>query len=221
MHSPPTKYKPDVLDGVRDHINSFPRIASHYCRSNTKREYLESSLNLSKMYKLYRNKSINAGFKEFASQWKYDDAFSKEFNIGFHKPKKDLCDRCEKWKTLSAGGLMTDKDREEQSAHDSSRSETRQIRSQDMENCDAEVLLVSFDVENVFALARLNVSSAFYKRKLNTYNMTAVVNKTKKGYRAVWPESLSGRSGNEMASAIYHLLRQMVLDHPEAHHLVL
>lgn len=41
---------------IREHINSFPRMPSHYCRSNTKKEYLEAELTLARMYNLYVEK---------------------------------------------------------------------------------------------------------------------------------------------------------------------
>ena len=47
------KIDDEVIEGVRKHINMFPRIPSHYCRSSSSREYLEKSLNLTKMYGLY------------------------------------------------------------------------------------------------------------------------------------------------------------------------
>lgn len=47
------KVSNDVKRVIKDHINSFPRMPSHYCRSNTSRDYLESNLSISKMYSLY------------------------------------------------------------------------------------------------------------------------------------------------------------------------
>ena len=41
------------LQKVRQHINSFDRIESHYCRKQSQKEYLAGSLNISKMYSLY------------------------------------------------------------------------------------------------------------------------------------------------------------------------
>jgi hypothetical protein len=38
---------------IRQHIRSFPRIPSHYCRSSTTKEFLEATLSVSKMYNLY------------------------------------------------------------------------------------------------------------------------------------------------------------------------
>jgi len=38
-----------LKDNIRNHINSIPRIASHYCRARTKKEYVEGNLNLSRL----------------------------------------------------------------------------------------------------------------------------------------------------------------------------
>lgn len=38
---------------IRNHINSFPCVTSHYRRSESSKMYLESSLNIPKMYYLY------------------------------------------------------------------------------------------------------------------------------------------------------------------------
>ena len=48
------KYKlPQKLLDVCAHINLFPRIESHYCRSTIQKEYLKNKLNLSLVYDLY------------------------------------------------------------------------------------------------------------------------------------------------------------------------
>ena len=44
---------PQGKDTIRAHIDKFPRIESHYARKDSKREYLESSLSLGKMFDLY------------------------------------------------------------------------------------------------------------------------------------------------------------------------
>nr|CAI5822941.1 unnamed protein product [Callosobruchus analis] len=45
----------DAKQLIRDHIESVPKIDSHYCRADTTRQYMESSLNIAKLYKLYVN----------------------------------------------------------------------------------------------------------------------------------------------------------------------
>lgn len=45
---------PDALrDGVKEHINSIPRIDSYYLRKQTKREFIGSGQTLSDLYKDY------------------------------------------------------------------------------------------------------------------------------------------------------------------------
>ncbi|KAL4113156.1 hypothetical protein QTP88_016832 [Uroleucon formosanum] len=61
----------EIKKGVLDHIDSFPRISSHYLRAQTSREYIDSSLTIA------------------------------EINIGFFQPKKDQCSICEAWKNFS------------------------------------------------------------------------------------------------------------------------
>lgn len=48
------------LAEVRSHIGKFPCVDSHYVRSDSQKQYLEASLNLTKMSKLYcQQNSIN------------------------------------------------------------------------------------------------------------------------------------------------------------------
>ncbi|KAK3790812.1 hypothetical protein RRG08_038303 [Elysia crispata] len=84
----------DQLDQVRSHINSFPRIPSHYCRQSTNKEFLEKALNITKMYGLYKDWCSESEFTA-VKQHKYSEIFNSEFNIGFLAPKKDRCDKCE------------------------------------------------------------------------------------------------------------------------------
>ena len=52
-----SKNRPRANDGKTEsaieHIDMFPRMESHYVRSESKREYLEEGLNLTRMYSLY------------------------------------------------------------------------------------------------------------------------------------------------------------------------
>ena len=62
---------------------------------------------------------------------------------------------------------------------------------------------------------------AFYKRKLNTINLTARVSRTKNTYCALWTESIAGRTGNDLTSAFTALLTQIVSEHPDMTDLIL
>src|SRR6218665_3243189 len=76
-------------------------------------------------------------------------------------------------------------------------------------------------MQNVFALPQANVSSFFYKRKLNVYQLTGHCSIGKQSYGVLWPESLSGRTGNDIASALMKILERITEDNPEVTEMVL
>lgn len=86
----------NVLQGVIGHINSFPKVESHYCRAQTKREYLESHLTVKLMHRLYKEANPTTCVKESY----YRHIFNSMFNLGFHKPSNDRCDICDVYQKL-------------------------------------------------------------------------------------------------------------------------
>lgn len=88
----------DLKNDVRDHIRSFPKIESHYCRSSSKKEFVDSRLSIQKMYEMYEQ-NCEENNKEKVKASMYRSIFVREFNIDFHVPKKDRCDTCEEVKS--------------------------------------------------------------------------------------------------------------------------
>ncbi|GFO01265.1 DNA repair protein rhp54 [Plakobranchus ocellatus] len=212
---PKKKTSDDQIAQVRAHIDSFPRIPSHYCRQDTSKEYLEKALNLTKMYGMYQdwcaqNDAIPV------KQHKYSEVFNTEFNIGFAAPKKDRCDKCELGRVNT--NLQPTED-EALSVHILNKKKAYHERERD--RIDKTKVVVCFDLENVFSLPISGVSNFFYKRKLCTFNMTAHLSLSKKSYFAIWHEGSGGRGANNMASAIVKILRQIMVDHPDTRELIL
>ncbi|KAK3791941.1 hypothetical protein RRG08_031004 [Elysia crispata] len=46
-------FSEEVKGHIRRHIKSFPVVESHYCRADSKKQYLEAGLSITKMYELY------------------------------------------------------------------------------------------------------------------------------------------------------------------------
>ena len=46
--------------GIREHIRSFPQTESHYCRKQSRHNYLSAELNLGKLNDLYGNEKKKA-----------------------------------------------------------------------------------------------------------------------------------------------------------------
>ncbi|XP_039301648.1 uncharacterized protein LOC111046358, partial [Nilaparvata lugens] len=99
-----SKLEEKVKISVKDHIESFPKVESHYCRRDSKREYLDQKLNLSKMYSLYKVHCKENGISNMAKESMYRYIFNTNYNLGFFQPKKDQCDLCEKFKNLDEEG---------------------------------------------------------------------------------------------------------------------
>lgn len=87
---------------------------------------------------------------------------------------------------------------------------------EDRKNEDPTLAIISFDLENVLTIPKTNVGCAFYKRKLNVYNMTAHLKMTThtKIYCGLWHEGIVGRSGNDMASAVQAILTAICDQNP-------
>ncbi|KAK3894703.1 hypothetical protein Pcinc_001549 [Petrolisthes cinctipes] len=74
-------------DKIKAHIDRFPRMESHYCRSKSTRDYLHSDLNQKKMYEMFLAECcVPEGLS--ASYTTYCDVLKSQ-NISFHNPKKD------------------------------------------------------------------------------------------------------------------------------------
>ena len=84
----------EIKDGIRVHINSIPRVESHYCRATTNKEYVAPGFYISLLYEKYVEKCNETGWTPGKIHI-YRQIFNSEFNIAFHVPKKDRCDVCE------------------------------------------------------------------------------------------------------------------------------
>lgn len=95
-HGNNKKLAPETVNQICDHINSFARIESHYLRNQTSREFIDGSLTIAEMWRLFdakcqANKVSSCKFST------YSYIFNTKFNIGFFIPKKDQCGFCEKF----------------------------------------------------------------------------------------------------------------------------
>ena len=79
-----------IAEAINNHINRFPTVESHYCRSTTSKEYLHPGLNLPKMYRMFIEQYIGSDAPSFST---YCKVF-KSKNLAFHHPKKDQCSLC-------------------------------------------------------------------------------------------------------------------------------
>ncbi|XP_064604709.1 uncharacterized protein LOC135469966 [Liolophura sinensis] len=118
----------EVVQGVKNHILSFPAVESHYCRAKTEKRYLESNLNVTKMYDLYVEK-CNVDKTAAVKLSFYRHTFNSMIPaLDFHKPKSDRCDKCEIYDTAKNNNLLTDTLQQSHQSHVNEKEAMREER---------------------------------------------------------------------------------------------
>ena len=162
------KLSTQVRSDICDHINKFSTVESHYCRKSSRKMYLPQELSLSEMYRLYTQECSVSG-KQPAKQWVYNDVFHREFNLGFHKPKKDQSTKYQRLDESERSNLY-----ESMEKHQLNKNLARELESQLKEQAktDEHINVACFDLQQVLLTPHSMSSQLFYGRKLSTFNLT-------------------------------------------------
>lgn len=193
----------ESLNGIRKHIESFAVVDSHYCRSGTKRKYLDPSLNITMMHSMYKlvcteNKC------EASSLATYRKVFTEEYNLGFHRPKKDQCRIC---MVYNSPGNDKDATKAEYDCHLLAKDRARIEKPKDKEQAkysNGAFLSCNFDLQQVLLSPTDPTNNAlFYKQRLKSFNFTIYDVNTKRGDCFMWNEVQGKRGSCEIASCLY------------------
>lgn len=160
----------ETTQSVKDHILSMPRVEGHYVRSNSSREYLEESLSIAELHRLYLKwKEENHPHLQAATYRQYLDVFNT-FNIGFHKPKKDQCDACVGYKNGSKNSSLSAEEKKvlekNHKTHMENKRKGRDRKTADKiyglkkENID-RVVVSCFDYQKVLSVPKAETSVLF------------------------------------------------------------
>lgn len=202
-HRPANKLPEDAERFIRDHILSFPSVESHYCRKKSSKKYLDASLNISIMYRLYRD--LCNGNSKPVTMEKYRQIF-KEYNLGFFRPKKDQCKICLTQKNLTNEERAAQES--EYKKHLKKKNAAREARDYDKKLAkeNTSILSFNFDLQAVLSTPKGSAGQIFYLRKLAVYNLTVynLGNQEVKCY--LWDETQGKRGANEIASCVYDFI---------------
>ncbi|XP_025192024.1 LOW QUALITY PROTEIN: uncharacterized protein LOC112592227 [Melanaphis sacchari] len=222
----PNKISNDIIFKIDAHINSFPKVQSHYSRSdNLNVHYLSPELNISKMYKLYLEKNdpevfemIQKGETNIKPIVKYDyfsEYFKNNFNLTFGTPKTDTCQTCDRLKNLIDHETNLEIKRQfevEKEVH----IRKAEVFYTDLKSfvqkskLDEEIELLSFDFQQNMPLPHIPCGDVFYKRQIWVYNFCIYSGKTGKSYHYMYDE-LTGKKGqNDVISFIDHFLKNLL-----------
>ncbi|XP_060554953.1 uncharacterized protein LOC132715878 [Ruditapes philippinarum] len=199
----PNKIPHDIVTDIKQHIASFPRVESHYCRKSSNKEYLEADLNLSKLYDLYKERCCMNNYVP-QSIHTYRHIFNTQFNIAFNKPLKDQCDICSTIKNINENkeNSMSNFEFER---HIKNKNLARKEKEADKSSAKSNESFVAacFDLQQVFTLPKSFQGQLYYARKLNNYNLTIYSLGNSDAYCYIWNETLANRGSNEVSSCVF------------------
>ncbi|XP_023211752.1 uncharacterized protein LOC111614620 [Centruroides sculpturatus] len=197
----------EILKNVKEHILSFERVESHYCRRNSTKQYLDGSLNISEMYRLYtdycREKELPLAKKHI-----YSTVFHS-LNLSFHQPKKDQCCICTGYKNSTDTEKLQLQDN--YNTHIKEKEMSRAEKTKDIEAAkqDTNKIACCFDLQAVLPSPCGECSSLYYKRKLSCYNFTIYDISNSKGHCYFWHEGLAKRGSNEIGTCLYKFITSL------------
>lgn len=204
--------KPSKVREVISHISSFPKYVSHYTRSETNSKFLNSNLNLSRMYRLYKRKFKNNP----VSKSSYKKIFYRRFNLRFKSPKKDTCKKCDIYKAkIQSADEDTRQFLEDWHNNHLNQAELLQERMKNdfVEAAnDPELEAISTDMQKILSAPKLPTSIVYYKRQLNLYNSGIHVGSTGKGIFNVWIETEASKGTQEVGSCLKKYIEENVAD---------
>lgn len=203
-HPPPNKLPQTEEEHLEKHIASFPAVESHYCRKSTGRKYLDKSLNVQIMHKMYVEECKKNSLKPVSIS-KYRQVF-RRYNLGFFKPKKDQCKFCLAYKAFSSKKQEEEKSKFE--LHMAKKESARRERDLDKEvsQSNKKIIAFNFDLQAVLTTPKGPSGQIFYMRKLAVYNLTVYNLGNQKVLCYVWDETQGKRGANEIATCIFEYI---------------
>ena len=201
-HHPKSRRNLDdcLVNEVKKHIESFPTVDPHYVRKKSQRKYLDSRLNITKMYELYTTKMKERGTRCVRYNT-YRHIFAINYNLSFHHPKKDQCSKCTKFTNLSN---PSQQDISDYNLHKSNAKRAQEEKAKDKVDAqkNSTFRTATFDLQSVLYTPCSAVSSLYYTRKISVYNFTIFEQNSKVGLCFLWEEFNGKRGSCEVATCL-------------------
>lgn len=187
---------------VKDHINSIPRIESHYLRAQTTREFIDGGLTIRELCRMYckQQEEKNESFVNTAVETSI---------FLFFIPKKDQCDLC-----VCYSNAQTKEEKAKYQAkftkHHEEKKMSRIEKQRDKDKAGSNFIVACYDLQAVLPVLRGDCSPFFYKSRLATYNLT-VSKISSRGTNVnfyLWDETQGNREANEIGTCIMNFLEK-------------
>lgn len=212
-HEPPNKTKEADVDFVKKHIESFPCMEPHYIRKTSKRRYLDASLSITKMHRLYKEKCVKENIKP-VSEITYRRIFCNDYNYSFFVPKKDQCLTCSNYTKGTNDEKFAMQNEYDDHLARKTTCNAEKTKDKERSNREEGFCCITFDLQAVLQIPSGLVGQLYYCRKLCVYNLciyeAALPNDA---YCFTWSEVNGKRGSSEIGSILYHYLSKNVPSH--------
>ncbi|KAL0818987.1 hypothetical protein ABMA28_008274 [Loxostege sticticalis] len=210
--TPSNKYSQSQTQNVNNFIKKLPAVQSHYCRNKSNKLYLPTEFrDVAYLYRNFYLKDDDTKELGAVSYQKFRKIFKTEFNLGFHLPKKDKCDQCERIKNLSdeERKQAIDSDAYKNHIKDKERSLKLFLEDQKRSKDNRNFLCASFDLEKVLTTPHGQSVNFYYTRKLAYYNESIYESGTRSEFCYLWNETEAKRGCNEICTVIFKYLKMV------------
>lgn len=208
---PYNKTSQEKIEFVTRFISRFPRYQSHYSRKkNPNLCYLPPTLNLSRMYNLYKSET-----DEPVSLFVFRDVFRRKFNLTFHAPVSDSCRRCDEFeqkiKVESESTLASVKLEKELHLRKAESARTGMASDAELGKIpESDVTVIAFDLMSTLPTPHLSTGVCYYKRQLWTYCLGIHNLSNNQAHMYIWHEAIASRGPQEIGSCLYQYIKNYV-----------
>lgn len=209
-HVPKNKTDTDNMDFMMKYIMNLPAVPSHYTRASSTKKYLPTDCgNLVKLYKMYVQHCTSEN-RRAVGEGVFKTTFRQNFNIGFHKPKKDKCNVCESYKNTPVEERTVQQERA-MKLHNEEKDVIKATFKSDQEASNNNGhLCTTFDLQKVLNTPYgKNNMLLYYSRKYSYLNFTVYESKTQNTFCYLWGECDGKRGSNEICTFLYKYIQKV------------
>lgn len=197
---------PALKDGIKKHIDSIPKIESHYCRADTSRVYIDGGKTIADLHRDYVSACNSKGLPS-ANYIMFYNIFTREYNISFFQPKKDQCEDCTSYANASEEEKSELKEKYDQ--HLKEKNLAREEKDDDKKHTPDNCIVSVYDLQAAMPCPRGDVSNFYYISKLNFYNFTICNLKSKDVCCFVWHEGEAKRGCIEIGTCVLKYMESL------------
>lgn len=204
--------KGDVIDKIKEHIESFEVKVAHY--ANREIKYLKADLNAKIMHSLFLEKYPGLEVK-YEYYLKY---LHENYNYRFGRPQKDVCSRCEEYKTRLKNLSLCDSVKRaivaERMVHiRRSKKFYKKIEAvQALCKHNDDVAGLCMDFMQNLPLPCIPVQEVFYLRQLWVNTFCIYDLKTGNSYFFLYHEGVAKKGANESCSFLHAFFKEHYFD---------